>query len=135
MKRKVDVTLLGHRFTVKTDRDEAFVKGLAAHVGKKIEEVRRNARSSGPEAVALFAALQIAEELFEERERAAGSRADVRRTTEAMVEKLTAALRDGSLDHLVESRRVDTRSLDARAGDDEDGEELALVAAPLSRQA
>lgn len=127
MKRKVDVTLLGHRFTVKTDRDEAFVRGLAAHVGRKLEEVRRSARTSGPEAIAIFAALQIAEELFEERERAADHRADVRRTTEAMVEKLTAALRDGSLDAVLEPRALDAR-------DEDDGEELVLAAAPASRQ-
>lgn len=126
MKRKVDVTLLGHRFTVKTDRDEAFVRGLAAHVNRKIEEVRRLARSSGPEALALFAALQIAEELFEERERAAGSRADVRRATEAMIEKLSTALRDGALDTLVPALAAET--------DDESGE-LALAASPASRQA
>lgn len=126
MKRKVDVTLLGHRFTVKTDRDEAFVRGLAAHVNRKIEEVRRLARSSGPEALALFAALQIAEELFEERERAAGSRADVRRATEAMIEKLSTALRDGALDTLVPALAAEA---------DDDSGELALAASPASRQA
>ena len=131
MKRKVDVTLLGHRFTVKTDRDEDFVRGLAAHVGRRIEEVRRAMRSSPPEAVALFAGLLIAEELFEERERVAGSRADVRRATEAMVEKLTAALQDGALDRLAEPR-VDLRGT---AHDDDDADEIVLAAAPLSRQA
>lgn len=132
MKRKVDVTLLGHRFTVKTDRDEAFVRGLAAHVGRRVENVRRAMRSSPPEAIALFAGLLIAEELFEERERAAGSRADVRRSTEAMIEKLSAALHDGALDHLVEPR-AEVSSV-ARE-DDHDGDDIELAGAPLSRQA
>lgn len=131
MKRKVDVTLLGHRFTVKTDRDEAFVRGLAAHVGRRIDEVRRTMRSSPPEAVALLAGLLIAEELFEERERAAGSRADMRRTTEAMIEKLTAALGDGGIDRLPEPR-AEVRGA-VRDGD-RDADALALAAAPASRQ-
>lgn len=130
MKRKVDVTLLGHRFTVKTDRDETFVRGLAAHVGRRVDEVRRSMKTSPPEAVALLAGLLIAEELFEERERAAGSRADVRRATEAMIEKLSAALGDGALDRLAEPR------VEARASlhDGEHDDEVALVAAPISRQ-
>ncbi len=128
MKRKVDVSLLGHRFTVKTDRDEAFVRGLAAHVCRRVDEVRRTMKSSAPEAVALLAGLLITEELFEERERAAGNRADVRRTTEAMIEKLSAALGDGVLDRLTEPQ---TRGA---LRDDERDDEVALVAAPLSRQ-
>ena len=131
MKRKVDVTLLGHRFTVKTDRDEAFVRGLAAHVGRRIDEVRRTMRSSPPEAVALLAGLLIAEELFEERERGAGSRADVRRATEAMIEKLTAALGDGALDRLAEPR-AEVRA--AVRDDEHDADDIALAAAPVSRQ-
>lgn len=131
MKRKVDVTLLGHRFTVKTDRDEAFVRGLAAHVGRRIDEVRRTMRSSPPEAVALLAGLLIAEELFEERERSAGSRADVRRATEAMIEKLTAALGDGAHDRLAEPRG-EVRG--AVRDDDHDADDIALAAAPVSRQ-
>lgn len=131
MKRKVDVTLLGHRFTVKTDRDEAFVRGLAAHVGRRIDEVRRTMKTSPPEAVALLAGLLIAEELFEERERAAGSRADVRRATEAMIEKLTAALGDGALDRLPEPRADVRGSLRDTERDDD---EIVLAAAPASRQ-
>jgi cell division protein ZapA (FtsZ GTPase activity inhibitor) len=136
VKRKVDVTLLGHRFTVKTDRDESFVRGLASHVGRRIEEVRRSMRSSSPEHVALFAALAIAEELFEERERAAGSRADVRRATEAMIEKLTAALHDGTLERLepMSEKKID-KSMEPVDAHDDDGEEIVLAAAPLSRQA
>ncbi len=130
MKRKVDVTLLGHRFTVKTDRDEAFVRGLAAHVGRRVDEVRRTMKSSAPEAVALLAGLLIAEELFDERERAVGHRADVRRATEAMIEKLTAALGDGALERLIDPR-VEQR-IELRDGDGDD--EVAVVAAPLSRQ-
>lgn len=131
VKRKVDVSLLGHRFTVKTDRDEAFVRSLAAHVGRRVDEVRRSMKSTAPEAVALLAGLLIAEELFEERERASSHRGDVRRATEAMIEKLTAALGDGALDRLAEPQAEARGAL--HDGDHDD--EVALVAAPVSRQA
>lgn len=90
--RKVDVALLGHRFTVKTEKDEAYVHTLAAQVARRVEEVRRQMRNVSREEAALLVALQLAEEIAEERERAAGARAEIRRHTEAMIAKLSAAL-------------------------------------------
>ncbi len=102
MKRKVDVTLLGHRFTVRTERDEAWVQRLAAHLARRLEDARRQMRTASREEQVLFVALGLADELFEEVERSAGARAEVRRHTEAMIGKLSAvlgeaALRDGAL--------------------------------------
>lgn len=97
MKRKVDVVLLGHRFTVRTEKDEAFVHSLAAQVARRVEDVRRAMRNATPHEQALLVALQLIEELTEERERAAATRADVRRHTDARIAKLSAALVDGEL--------------------------------------
>lgn len=115
MKRKVDVVLLGHRFTVRTEKDEAFVHSLAAQVARRVEDVRRAMRSATPHEQALLVALQLIEELTEERERAAATRADVRRHTDAMIAKLSAALVDGEL-----------------LEDESDGHELAVA---VQRQA
>ena len=95
MKRKVDVTLLGHRFTVRTEKDEAYVHSLAAHVTRRLDEARRHMRSASREEQILFVALNLADELAEQSERAAAARADVRLRTESMVAKLSRAL-DGA---------------------------------------
>jgi cell division protein ZapA (FtsZ GTPase activity inhibitor) len=92
MKRKVDVTLLGHRFTVRTEKDEAYVHGLAAQVTRKIDEIRRQMRNASLQEQALLVALHLADELLEAQERSAAARAEVRRHTEAMIQKLTRAL-------------------------------------------
>lgn len=94
MKRRVDVVLLGHRFTVRTEKDEAYVHSLAAQVARRVEDVRRSMRNASPQEQALLVALTLLEELTEEREHAAVMRADVRRNTESMISKLTAALRE-----------------------------------------
>jgi cell division protein ZapA (FtsZ GTPase activity inhibitor) len=95
VKRKVDVTLLGHRFTVRTERDEAWVQRLAANLSRRLEDARRTMRSASREEQILFVALGLADELFEEMERGASARADIRRHTEAMIGKLSAALNGG----------------------------------------
>lgn len=116
MKRKVDVALLGHRFTVRTEKDEAYVHSLAAQVARRIEDVRRVMRNASPHEQALLVALHLIDELSDERERAAGARAEVRRHTDAMIAKLSAALaEDGQGGH-------DERAID----DDSDGHELAV---------
>ena len=92
MKRKVDVVLLGHRFAVRTEKDEAFVHSLATQVATRVNEVRRTMRNATAHEQALLVALQLVEELNEERERAVATRAEVRHHTEAMIAKLSAAL-------------------------------------------
>lgn len=100
MKRKVtvDVTLLGHRMTVRTERDEAWVQRLAAYIARRLEDARRTMRNASREQQVLFVALGLADELFEEVERSADARDEVRRHTQAMIGKLSAALADGALD-------------------------------------
>jgi cell division protein ZapA (FtsZ GTPase activity inhibitor) len=92
MKRKVDVTLLGRRFTVKTEKDEAYVHALAAQVSRRLDDVRRQVRGASIEEQALLVAMGLADELAEERERAHTARAEIRARTEAMVKKLSVAL-------------------------------------------
>jgi cell division protein ZapA len=107
MKRKVDVTLLGHRFTVRSEKDEAYVHALAGFVAKRIEEVRRQMRNATPHEAALLTALHLADELFEAADRNAASRAEVRRHTEAMIAKLSAALEESDADDAAESEETE----------------------------
>jgi cell division protein ZapA (FtsZ GTPase activity inhibitor) len=97
MKRKVDVSLLGHRFTVKTERDEAWVHGLAAQITRRLEEAKRSMRNASREEQILIVALNLADELFEEVERSASARAELRKHTQQMIVKLSQAL-GGSTD-------------------------------------
>ena len=126
MKRKVtvDVTLLGHRMTVRTERDEAWVQRLAAYIARRLEDARRTMRNASREQQVLFVALGLADELFEEVERGALARDEVRRHTQAMIGKLAAAMADGALDGT--AGIVDL---------EDEPEEAAVAVAAVSRQA
>jgi cell division protein ZapA (FtsZ GTPase activity inhibitor) len=69
LKRSVAVTIAGQRFTLKSDADEAYVQGLATLVDQKMRDVQRGAQGklAAPHAVAVLAALQLADELERER--------------------------------------------------------------------
>jgi cell division protein ZapA (FtsZ GTPase activity inhibitor) len=92
VKRKVEVTLLGQRFTVRSEKDEAYVHGLAGYVARKYDELKRSARTTSRDQLALLVALNLADELFQQIDRAASTRDEVRRHSEALVQKLAAAL-------------------------------------------
>jgi cell division protein ZapA (FtsZ GTPase activity inhibitor) len=116
MKRKVDVTLLGQQFAVRSDRDEAYVHALANFVGKKFEEMKRQARAASAQQLTLLVALNLADELFQTVERQAASRLEVRRRTEALVEKLNAAMADPTFQETFSAADDIT---DAADGDDD----------------
>lgn len=67
MKRSIAVQIAGQRFVLRSDSDEGAVKGLAAYVDGRIKEIQKQTRTADSQSLAVLAALQITEELFEER--------------------------------------------------------------------
>lgn len=67
MKRAVSVQIAGQRYALRSDADDREVRRLAEFVDGKIKEVQKAARTPDTQSVAILAALQIAEELFEAR--------------------------------------------------------------------
>lgn len=92
MKRKVEVSLLGQRFTVRSDKDEAYLHQVASFVNRKFEELRRQTRTASSHQLALLVAMNLADELFRAEERHAGVRADLRRRSEHVLESIDTAL-------------------------------------------
>ncbi len=84
MKRSVAVSIAGQRFTLKSDAEEAYVHSLASLVDEKIREVQRGAKTAPPHAVAVLAALQLADELQRERARRVELRRRVRDRSRAI---------------------------------------------------
>lgn len=82
MKRSIAVTIAGQRYTIKSDAEEAYVQTLADVVDQKVREVQRGAKAASRDAVAVLAALQIADELARARDevsRERQRRADLRK--------------------------------------------------------
>ncbi len=69
MKRSISITIAGQKYTIKSDAEERYVHSLAELVDDKIREVQRGAQGKvvTRDAVAVLAALQIADDLVRER--------------------------------------------------------------------
>jgi cell division protein ZapA len=68
-KRSVTVEVAGQKFSLKTDADDEYVKSLAAFVNDKLTEARASGRTFSTHALAILAAMNIADELFQARKK------------------------------------------------------------------
>ena len=64
------VEVAGQKLTLRTDAGEEYLHALAAFVNDKIAEVKTSTRTFSTHALAILAALNIADELFQARDRA-----------------------------------------------------------------
>jgi cell division protein ZapA len=78
------VTIAGQRYTIKSDAEEAYVHSLAALVDAKVREVQASAKAAPAHAVAILAAMQIADELVRERTRRSDLRRRVRESSRSL---------------------------------------------------
>ena len=90
MKRPVAITIAGQRYHLKSDADEAYVARLATYLDDKVRQVQEAGRP-GPQQAVVLAALQVADELFRERERRADLRRRIRARCEDLLERLVPA--------------------------------------------
>ncbi|MBI4411725.1 MAG: cell division protein ZapA [Deltaproteobacteria bacterium] len=67
MKKSYDLTILNQPLTIKSDGDEKQVKKVADYVNKRMHEIVTSKKAISTANVAILAALNIAEDLFNER--------------------------------------------------------------------
>jgi cell division protein ZapA len=88
VKRQVAVQIAGQRYVLRTDADEEQVQKLASYVDGRIRDIQRQTRTPDTQALATLAALQIAEELFGERQAQATLRKKIRDKSQALLQFL-----------------------------------------------
>jgi len=93
MKRSVTVQIAGVRYALKTEEDDRWVKSVAAFVDGKIRDVQKHTRTVDTQAVAVLTALQIAEELFNERRQSSELRKKIREKSQSLLDALTREAR------------------------------------------
>jgi cell division protein ZapA (FtsZ GTPase activity inhibitor) len=91
-KRRVDVQIMGLSLSVRSDRDDAWVHGLAGQVNRRIDELRRAAPKASPQQLAVLVALNLAEELQVERDRGSGLREDAVAVASSALQRVQEAL-------------------------------------------
>lgn len=67
MKKSYDLTILNQPLTIKSDGDEKHVKKVADYVNKKMHEIVSSKKAISTANVAILAALNIADDLFNEK--------------------------------------------------------------------
>ena len=65
----VTVTIYGHEYTLKGEADSDYVQKVAGFVDRKMKEVADNSTVASTAKVAILAAINIADELFRERQK------------------------------------------------------------------
>ena len=93
MKRSVSVQIAGVKYALKTEEDDRYVKQVAAFVDGKIRDVQKHTRTVDTQAVAVLTALQIAEELFQERRQSGDLRKKIREKSQSLLEVLAREAR------------------------------------------
>lgn len=90
----VHVEIFGQTYAVRAGGDSRFVEALAAHVDREMREVSKTSGAVDSVRIAVLAALNIAAELFEARERLEQGDEKLRIRAEMMARTLASALED-----------------------------------------
>lgn len=67
-KRSYVLQIAGKRFVIRSDAEESYVQALADYVDQQIKAVESATRPAALHSLAVMAALNIADELFQQRE-------------------------------------------------------------------
>jgi cell division protein ZapA len=65
---QVKVNIFGSEYVLKAEGNHAYIKNIANYVDKKMREIDRSQKINASVKVAILAALNIADELFQEKE-------------------------------------------------------------------
>ncbi|MFO7652451.1 MAG: cell division protein ZapA [Candidatus Krumholzibacteriia bacterium] len=65
----VTVTIFGHQYTLRGDADPEYVEKVAGFVDRKMQEVADSSSAMSTTKVAILAAINVADELFRERQK------------------------------------------------------------------
>jgi cell division protein ZapA len=96
-KGSVTVSLAGHNFSIKSDHSEQHLEQLASYVDRKVRELQRVSKTVGTQQLALLAAMNIADELFQAEQRQREFKQRVARKSESILRTVEQALANRSV--------------------------------------
>ena len=93
MERLIEVNIFGNDYTVRTDADTEYIQKIARYVDKKMGEIVRNTKTVSTLNTAILAALNIADDLFKEREKREEFLAEVENRSKEIVKTIDTQLK------------------------------------------
>jgi cell division protein ZapA len=91
----ITVEILGREYKIRGNGDERYLRRVVSYVKERIGKVRESASLGTNEAVAILACLDIADELFREKERHEATLDTVESRSRSMVEAIDRKLAAG----------------------------------------
>ena len=86
------VQIFGNEYYIRADADPEYIKSIAAYVHSKMSEIAQSQSLVSSTKVAILAAIQIADEVFQERRKREKTEQDVTAKVEQLAEVLARAL-------------------------------------------
>jgi cell division protein ZapA len=86
------VEIYGQTYTVRADSDASYVRELARYVDGKMREVAERAATVDSAKIAILAALNISDDLYQREKRGQGDPSNARARAERLIKKLDDAL-------------------------------------------
>jgi cell division protein ZapA len=93
-KNRVRVNIYGEEYTVRSEGDVKYIQDIAEFVDRKMRDIADKAANKSPARVAILAALNIAGELFQERQSEEGGLSDVEKRANDIISLLDGTLSD-----------------------------------------
>ena len=86
------VSIFGREYKIKGQTDEEYIQEMASYVDGKMKELAANSSLPSHERLAVLAALNIADELFQERRGRSETFSSVERQTDQLISLLDESL-------------------------------------------
>lgn|SRR5574341_471376 len=96
-KATIKVNIYGEEYPIKSEADISYVEEVASYVDKKMKEVADKLPQNSPAKVAVLAALNIADELYKEREEKERELSEVEKKASHLLEWLDHKLAEVEL--------------------------------------
>ena len=92
MTNAVEVDVYGQRLALQGDGDERYAHELALYVEGQMNSIARNLTTSTPTKVAILAAINIADQLFQQESRRQAGEAEIERRAKGLLECIDAEI-------------------------------------------
>jgi cell division protein ZapA len=91
-KKRVEVSLFGQRFTLRSDKNEEYVQAVAQYVTSQLENVAKQSHSVSTHHVALLTALNLADQLLQKEDELLRIKQGLKNCTEGALREVQDAL-------------------------------------------
>jgi cell division protein ZapA len=94
VKRSVSVEVGGQKLNLKTDADEDYIRQIARLVNQKLNEARTGGRTIATQSLAILAAMSLADDLLQARQRDAAFRKEVKQRSRLILDLIETASKE-----------------------------------------